>query len=298
MEETTRQLAGKLSKMISDGACSDKSRILYVDDGSKDKTWQLIERIYGENELVCGLKLAHNRGHQNALYAGLMTAREYADCLVSMDADLQDDIDVLDKFMDKYKNEGCDIVYGVRSSRDSDTFFKKTTAQGFYKMMKMLGVETVYNHADYRLMSKRAVDALARYDEVNLFLRGIVPDIGFKSDCVYYERHKRFAGESKYSVKKMLGFAFEGVTSFSVKPLTMITGLGVIISVLSVLGLIAALIMKICDYPAVLTLILSSMWLVCGVLMVCMGIVGEYIGKIYSEVKHRPKFISESFLKK
>lgn len=296
--ETTRRLTAKLDNMILSGICSEQSRILYVDDGSKDNTWQLISELFANNKLVCGLKLAHNRGHQNALYAGLMTARNFVDCIVSMDADLQDDIDVLDKFMDKYTNEHCDIVYGIRSSRESDTFFKKTTAQGFYKVMKMLGVETVYNHADYRLMSKRAVDALAQYDEVNLFLRGIVPDIGFKSDCVYYERHERFAGESKYPLKKMLSFAMQGVTSFSVKPLSMITGVGAIISVLSVFGLIAALIMKICGASAGFTVLLSSIWLACGILMVSLGVVGEYIGKIYSEVKHRPKFIPESFLKK
>ncbi len=297
--ETTRRLTEKLSGMILDGTCSDKSRILYVDDGSKDKTWELISQLHRENELICGLKLAHNRGHQNALYAGLMTARNFADCIVSMDADLQDDIDVLDKFMDKFTNEGCDIVYGVRSSRETDTFFKKTTAQGFYKVMKFLGVETVYNHADYRLMSKRAVDALAQYDEVNLFLRGIVPDIGFKSDSVYYERHERFAGESKYPLTKMISFAVQGVTSFSVKPLTMITAFGIIISVLSVLGLFASLITAFFNGGAAVTvLLLASLWLVCGILMICMGIVGEYIGKIYSEVKHRPKFIPESFLKR
>lgn len=296
--ETTKRLTAKLSDMILSGVCSKESRILYVDDGSKDKTWQIIDKLFHENELICGLKLAHNRGHQNALYAGLMTARNFADCIVSMDADLQDDIDVLDKFMDKYTNEQCDIVYGVRSSRETDTFFKKTTAQGFYKIMKALGVETVYNHADYRLMSKRAVEALAQYDEVNLFLRGIVPDIGFKSDCVYYERHERFAGESKYPLRKMLAFAMQGVTSFSVKPLTMITGIGAFISVLSVLGLIAALIIKISGLSAGFTVLLSSLWLVCGILMVSMGVVGEYVGKIYSEVKHRPKYIQETLLKK
>ena len=296
--ETTRRLTAKLSDMIRGGICSPQSRILYVDDGSRDKTWDIITDIFRENQLVCGLKLAHNRGHQNALYAGLMTARNFADCIVSMDADLQDDIDVLDKFMDKFQNEGCDIVYGVRSSRETDTFFKKTTAQGFYKIMKALGVETVYNHADYRLMSKRAVDALAQYDEVNLFLRGIVPDIGFKTDCVYYERHERFAGESKYPLKKMISFAIQGITSFSVKPLALIFAIGAVISLLSVFGLIAALIMKLCGLSAGFTVLLSSIWLVCGILMLSMGVVGEYIGKIYSEVKHRPKFIPEKLLKK
>ncbi len=296
--ETTRRLLEKLDDMILAGICSEKSRILYVDDGSKDNTWELIGRFFAHNERICGLKLAHNKGHQNALYAGLMTARNFADCIVSMDADLQDDIDVLDRFMDKFTNENCDVVYGVRSNRETDTFFKKTTAEGFYKLMQKLGVETVYNHADYRLMSKRAVDALAQYDEVNLFLRGIVPDIGFKSDVVYYERSERFAGESKYPMKKMIGFAIQGITSFSVKPLTLITGLGGIISAVSLLALIITVIAKICGAAATTALILSTIWLVCGILMVSMGIVGEYVGKIYGEVKHRPKFIPESFLKK
>ena len=295
--ETTRRLLIKLEEMIISGKCSDKSRILYVDDGSKDKTWELITRIFSQNERVCGLKLAHNRGHQNALYAGLMTARNFADCVISMDADLQDDINVMDDFLDKF-NDGCDIVYGVRSNRDTDTKFKKFTAQGFYKVMKFLGVETVYNHADYRLMSKRALDALAQYDEVNLYLRGIVPDLGFKSDCVYYERGERYAGETKYPLKKMIGLATQGITSFSVKPLTMVSGLGLIISALSALALLISLIAGICGAYVTIAVILSTIWLACGIITTSLGIVGEYVGKIYSEAKRRPKFIPETFLKK
>ena len=295
--ETTRRLLIKLEEMIVSGKCSDKSRILYVDDGSKDKTWELITRIFSQNERVCGLKLAHNRGHQNALYAGLMTARNFADCVISMDADLQDDINVMDAFLEKFA-DGCDIVYGVRSNRDTDTKFKKFTAQSFYKVMKFLGVETVYNHADYRLMSKKALDALAQYDEVNLYLRGIVPDLGFRSDCVYYERGERYAGETKYPFKKMIGLAIQGVTSFSVKPLTMVTGLGLIISSLSALALLISIIAGICGAYVTIAVILSTIWLACGIITTSLGIVGEYVGKIYSEAKHRPKFIPETFLKK
>ena len=295
--ETTRRLLSKLEEMIISGKCSEKSRILYVDDGSKDKTWKLITRIFSQNERVCGLKLAHNRGHQNALYAGLMTARNFADCVISMDADLQDDINVMDDFLDKY-NDGCDIVYGVRSNRDTDTKFKKFTAQGFYKVMKFLGVETVYNHADYRLMSKKALDALAQYDEVNLYLRGIVPDLGFRSDCVYYERGERYAGETKYPLKKMIGLAIQGVTSFSVKPLTMVTGLGLIISALSAIALLISLIAGVFGAYVTIAVILSTIWLACGIITTSLGIVGEYVGKIYSEAKRRPKFIPETFLKK
>lgn len=296
--ETTRRLLIKLEEMIISGKCSEKSRILYVDDGSKDRTWDIITRIFSENERVCGLKLAHNKGHQNALYAGLMTARNFADCVISMDADLQDDIEVMDEFIDKFSNGGCDIVYGVRSNRDTDTKFKRATAQGFYKLMKFLGVETVYNHADYRLMSKKALDALAQYDEVNLYLRGIVPDIGFKSDCVYYERGERFAGETKYPFKKMIGLAIQGVTSFSVKPLTMVSGLGLLISALGALVLLISIIAGIFGVNVTVAVILSTIWLACGIIVTSLGIVGEYVGKIYSEAKRRPKFIPETFLKK
>ena len=298
LNETAIRLADKLARMYSDGLCSDKSRILFVDDGSKDGTWDIICDLHNNYDCFCGLKLAHNRGHQNALWAGLMASKEQADCIISIDADLQDDIEVLDEFMRKF-DAGCDIVYGVRGSRKKDTAFKRNTAQGFYKFMRLLGAEVIYNHADYRLMSKRAVEALSEYDEVNIFLRGIVPDLGFKSGTVTYERHERFAGESKYPVKKMIGFAVDGITSFSVKPLKIISNAGIIISLLSIIGLLYALISKIC-FPdttvAGWTAIVASIWLLGGIQLFCLGIIGEYIGKIFSEVKHRPKYITEEKL--
>ncbi len=298
LHETVRRLSDKLSRLVSSGRCSAESRILFVDDGSRDRTWELIEQYHQEYPAVCGLKLAHNRGHQNALLAGLMTARAWSDCTISMDADLQDDIEVLDQFMDEY-NAGADVVYGVRKSRDRDTFFKRTTAQGFYKFMKLLGVETVYNHADYRLMSRRVLDALSEYKEVNVFLRGIVPHIGFRSATVEYDRGDRFAGESKYPLKKMLAFALDGITSFSVKPLKLISNLGIVISILSVLGLLYALIAKLTGSAvAGWTAIVGSIWLLGGLQLFCLGIIGTYVGKIYSETKARPRFNVEELLKK
>lgn len=298
LPETAKRLEEKLRGMMASGRAAADSRILFVNDGSKDKTWELIERLHAQSELICGLKLSRNRGHQNALLAGLMAAKEHAACAISLDADLQDDIEVLDEFMDKYL-DGCDVVYGVRKKRETDTFFKRTTAQGFYKVMKAMGVDVVYNHADYRLMSRRALEGLADYKEVNLFLRGIVPLIGYRSDYVYYDRHERFAGESKYPLKKMLAFAMDGITSFSVKPLKLISNLGIIVSVLSVLGLLYALIAKLCGAAVQgWTAIVASIWLLGGLQMLCLGVVGTYIGKIYSEVKARPRYIVEEFLKK
>ena len=297
LPETVRRLTAKLNAMIESGRADRESRILFVDDGSRDKTWALILQYHGENPLVGGVKLAHNRGHQNALLAGLMTAREYADCAVSLDADLQDDIEVLDQFVDKFL-DGCDVVYGVRNKRETDSFFKRTTAQGFYKFMKVLGVDVVYNHADYRLMSRRALDALSEYRETNLFLRGIVPLIGYRSDCVYYDRHERFAGESKYPLKKMLSFALDGITSFSVRPLKIIANLGVLVSILSVLGLLYALISYFTgNAVAGWTAIVCSIWLLGGIQLLCLGVVGGYIGKIYSEVKARPRYRIEELKK-
>lgn len=296
LHETTARLTEKLKAMEKSGLADSKSRILYVDDGSKDKTWEVISKFNDENDLVEGVKLAHNRGHQNALLAGLMTAMEKCDCAISLDADLQDDTDVLDEFVKKY-TEGCDVVYGVRNKRETDTFFKKTTAEGFYKVMKLLGVDIVFNHADYRLMSKRALEALSEYGEVNLFLRGIVPLIGYRSDYVYYDRHERFAGESKYPLKKMISFAIDGISSFSVKPLKLISNFGVIISILSVIGLLYALISFAAGVAVPgWTAIIASIWLLGGLQMLCLGVVGGYIGKIYSEVKHRPRFRIETYL--
>ena len=297
LPETSKRLLEKYEFLIENKKISEDSKIVFVDDGSRDKTWQIISDLHEKNDIFSGVKLSRNHGHQGALLAGLMTVKDKCDAAISMDADLQDDINVMDDFLDKF-NDGCDIVYGVRSNRDTDTKFKKFTAQSFYKVMKFLGVETVYNHADYRLMSKRALDALAQYDEVNLYLRGIVPDLGFKSDCVYYERGERYAGETKYPLKKMIGLATQGITSFSVKPLTMVSGLGLIISALSALALLISLIAGICGAYVTIAVILSTIWLACGIITTSLGIVGEYVGKIYSEAKRRPKFIPETFLKK
>lgn len=298
LPETVHRLTDKLDSMTQGGIISGDSRMIFVDDGSKDKTWQLIEAFHKENPYVCGLKLSRNRGHQNALLAGLMHAKEPADCVISLDADLQDDVDAIDRFVEKY-TEGCDVVYGVRNKRETDTFFKRTTARGFYTFMKKMGVDVVYDHADYRLMSRRALEALAEYKEVNLFLRGLVPLIGFKSDYVYYDRAERFAGESKYPLKKMLHFAIDGITSFSVKPLTIISNLGICISVLSVIGLVYALISYFTHHAvAGWTAIVCSIWLLGGIQLLCIGVLGEYIGKIYAEVKGRPRFIVDQFLKK
>lgn len=297
IDETAKRLNLKLAKMCKDGLISKESKILFIDDGSRDKTWEKIENLKEVYINVQGIKLAHNRGHQNALLAGLLTAKDYCDCTISIDADLQDDIEVLDQFVTKYK-EGCEVVYGVRNSRKKDSFFKKTTAEGFYKFMELLGVEIVYNHADYRLLGKRALEALGEYKEVNLFLRGIVPLIGFKNDCVYYERHERFAGESKYPLKKMLDFAFEGVSSCSVKPLKLISRFGIIISLLSVFGLLYALISYITGNAVDgWTAIVASIWLLGGIQLLCLGVVGTYIGKIYSEVKERPRFKIDKYIK-
>lgn len=297
LPECAKVLAAKMQEMMKADLISPNSRIMFVDDGSKDKTWQLILEHHTQNSLITGVKLAHNRGHQNALLAGLMTARNYADCTISIDADLQDDIGVLDQFVEKFTN-GADVVYGVREKRDTDTFFKKFTAGLFYKFMRLLGAEILDNHADYRLLSKRALKALSKYREVNLFLRGIIPHIGFKSEIVYYKRAARFAGESKYPLKKMISFALDGITSFSVKPLKIISHFGIIVSILSVLGLVYALISHFVGLTVPgWTAIVGSIWLTFGLTMFSLGVIGTYIGKIYSEVKARPKFIIEEELK-
>ncbi len=296
LPETVKRLTEKLSSMKAQGLASEKSRMLLVDDGSKDKTWQIIESLHQANPLVEGVKLARNRGHQNALLCGLMTAMEKCDCAISLDADLQDDTDVLDQFVQKYL-EGCDVVYGVRNKRETDTWFKRTTAEGYYKVLNLLGVDVVFNHADYRLMSKRALEGLSEYKEVNLFLRGIVPLIGYRSDYVYYDRRERFAGESKYPLKKMIALALDGITSFSVKPLKLISNLGILISILSVFGLLYALISHFAGATvAGWTAIVCSIWLLGGLQMLCLGVVGTYVGKIYSEVKARPRYRIEEKL--
>lgn len=264
---------------------------MYVNDGSKDKTWEMIKEINKKEKLFTGISLSRNRGHQNALLGGLMTAKNYADIIISMDADLQDDIGAIDEMIEKYK-EGFDVVYGVRSSRKKDSFFKKITAEGFYVFMKILGVDCVYNHADYRLTSKRVLEEFSNYKEVNLFLRGMFPLVGFKSDIVHYERNERFAGKSKYPLTKMLNFAWDGITSFSVKPLRLICILGFIILFVSIGIMIYSLIRKITGQTvAGWTFLSISIWFIGGLQMISIGIIGEYIGKIYSETKQRPRYI-------
>lgn len=296
IRETAKQTAMKLQQLYEKGWISEKSRVLFVDDGSKDMTWPMIEALHAENPIYCGVKLSRNKGHQNALVAGLSVAVKSADMIVSMDADLQDDIHAIDEFVQKYY-EGCEVVYGVRSARKKDSFFKKTTAEGFYKLMLALGVDIVDNHADYRLMSRRAVQELLAFKEVNLFLRGIVPLVGFKSDKVYYERNERFAGESKYPLKKMLAFATDGITSFSIKPIRLITSLGFAIFVISLVMLAYSMIRHFTGHTNVgWSSLFVSIWAIGGLQILSIGIIGEYIGKIYMETKARPKYIIEKEL--
>ena len=296
LPETAKRLKEKLTALIAQGKISPRSRILFVNDGSKDRTWPIIEELHARDRIFSGVNLSRNRGHQNALLAGLMTAVQHADLMVSMDADLQDDIDAMDKMIDAY-HEGYDVVYGVRSSRKTDSFFKRFTAESFYKLMKAMGVDIVFNHADYRLMSRRAVEGLADFREVNLFLRGIVPQIGYAWTTVEYDRAKRFAGESKYPLKKMLSFAFDGITSFSVKPMRLILVLGAVIFVLSLLMLLWALV----EWVSGKTVsgwasLICSIWMIGGIQLLALGVIGEYIGKVYSETKARPRYIIERVL--
>ena len=296
IDETTKRLRIKVNDLIKKKIISKDSKVLYVNDGSKDKTWEKIMQINKEDKLFTGISLSRNKGHQNALVAGLFIARNYADVVISMDADLQDDINAIDEMLEKYHN-GCDIVYGVRSARKKDTFFKKVTAEGFYKFMKLMGVDIVYNHADYRLTSKRVLDEFSNFKEVNLFLRGIFPLIGFKTDVVYYERAERFAGTSKYPLKKMLNFAWDGITSFSVKPLRFICVLGFLILFISIIIMIYAFIRKVTGNNVEgWTFITISIWFLGGLQMLSLGIVGEYIGKVYNETKQRPRYIIEENL--
>jgi len=296
LPETSRRLKEKMSSLILEGLISEDSRVCFVNDGSKDKTWEMICELHEKDKLYSGVNLSRNRGHQNALLAGMMTVMENADMIISMDADLQDDINAMDEMVKKY-NAGCDVVYGVRSRRTTDTFFKRVTAESFYKLMDKLGAKTVFNHADYRLLSKRALMGLAGFSEVNLFLRGIIPMVGYKSDIVYYERGERFAGESKYPLSKMLAFAVEGVTSLSVKPIRYITGLGFFVFIMSILILIYSFIRH---YTGATiqgwTTLMVSIWAIGGLILLSLGIVGEYVGKIYLETKGRPRFIIEKFL--
>ena len=293
---TKRVLDKKMNDLIKDEYISKDSKVVLVNDGSKDKTWEIISKLHEENNMYVGINLSRNKGHQNALLAGLMYAKEHSDISISMDADLQDDINVIDEMLKKY-NEGSEVVYGVRSSRKKDTFFKKITAEGFYKFMNIMGVEVVFNHADCRLMSKKALEGLSAYHEVNLFLRGIVPQVGYKSDIAYYERNERIAGDSKYPLKKMLSFAVDGITSFSIKPLRMITSIGFLILILSFIILVYSIVMKIIgNTVSGWTFIVCSIWLIGGIQTLCLGVIGEYIGKIYNETKQRPRYIIESIL--
>lgn len=297
LRETTRQLLELYNKMLSDKLINNESRIVYVDDGSKDSTWSIINELSAKHTQIKGIKLAHNAGHQNAVLAGLMTVKDECDCAISIDADLQDDINVIPEFIRKFKNDGCDVVYGVRSKRDTDTFFKRNTALAFYKIMEMLGTKVVYNHADYRLMSRRALDALSEFSEVNLFLRGLVPLVGFKSAQVYYERNERFAGESKYPLKKMLSFAFDGITSFSVTPIRMITAVGAIVSFLAIAAAIYVFASKFMGNASTgWASLMVSIWFIGGVQLMSVGLIGEYIGKIYKETKRRPRYIIEEYI--
>lgn len=299
LPETSKRLDAKMTSLMEQGKISEKSRVMFVNDGSSDNTWPIIQALHEKKpEMFSGVNLSRNRGHQNALLAGLLTAVNYADMIISMDADLQDDINAVDAMVDAY-HEGYEVVYGVRSKRDTDTFFKRFTAEGFYKVMKALGVDIVFNHADYRLMSRRAVEGLSQFSEVNLFLRGIVPQIGYKWTTVTYERAERFAGESKYPLKKMLAFAADGITSFSVKPIRLVFTTGVVVFIVSIIMLLYALIAKIAGHTSVgWTSLMGSIWLLGGIQLLGLGIVGEYIGKIYNETKHRPRFIIESVLNK
>lgn len=297
LAQTAAAVINNLRQMVAQGLIHKNSKLVFVDDGSTDQTWQMIQTFHQQNDCVQGISLSKNSGHQNALLAGLLTVREFADMVISLDADLQDDIEVIPQFVKEYYN-GFDVVYGVRSTRKTDGRFKRLSARSFYKLMHHMGVEIVYDHADYRLMSKRAIDSLAEFKEVNLFLRGIVPLIGFKTTTVSYERHSRAAGESKYPLKKMLSFAFDGITSFSIRPIRMITALGLLIFLCSIIMLIYFLVIYLSgNTVSGWTSTIISVWAIGGLELLSIGVVGEYIGKIYLETKHRPRFIVDQYLK-
>ena len=296
LPETSRRLKEKMEALVAAGTISGGSRILFVNDGSRDRTWEIISALHAADPVFSGVDLTRNRGHQNALLAGLMTTKDRCDMAISMDADLQDDVDAVDKMIEEY-HAGCDIVYGVRSSRKKDTFFKRFTAEGFYRVMNLLGAETVFNHADYRLMSRRALEGLSQCKEANLFLRGMVPMIGYRSGTVEYERGERFAGESKYPLKKMLAFAMEGITSLSVKPLRMITGLGALIFLIAAVMLAYSVYRwAVGDTVLGWASLMCSVWAIGGLILLSLGVIGEYIGKIYLETKGRPRFLIREVL--
>ena len=296
LPETSKRILEIMKRMKSKGLVNDKSRICFVDDGSCDRTWEIIDLLTKEHNEISGIKLARNAGHQNALLGGLMTVKDDCDCTISIDADLQDDIEVIPKMVEDFIN-GYDVVYGVRNKRETDTFFKRTTAVGFYKLMNLMGVKIIFNHADYRLMSRRALNALAEFPERNLFLRGMAPLVGFKSTCEYYDRAERFAGESKYPLKTMISFAFDGITSFSVSPIRMISFLGGAVCVISVIMAAYTLFEKFFrNTGAGWASIMMSIWFIGGVNLLSVGLIGEYIGKIYKEVKRRPRYIIEAYI--
>ncbi len=288
---TCEMFLEKLTSLIGKGKISDDSRILFVNDGSKDKTWDIICGLAERDVHFKGISQSRNRGHQNAVLAGLMDSIDKCDMTISIDCDGQDDINAMDDMVDAYL-DGCDVVYGVRSKRDTDTFFKRVTAEGFYKFMSAMGVETVYNHADYRLLSNRVMKELSKYQEVNLFLRGLIPLVGFKSTSVYYERNVRIAGTTHYPLKKMLNLAIDGITSLSVKPLRLIASIGVIVAIISFIGVIWSVVMSLIGHTVAGWASMTS--IICfigGIQLVCLGVIGEYVGKIYMEVKHRPRYI-------
>ncbi|MDE5853645.1 MAG: glycosyltransferase family 2 protein, partial [Ruminococcus sp.] len=297
LHETAKRLKEKYTFLISRGLIDQQSRIVFVNDGSRDKTWQIIRELHEtEPNFFSGINLARNSGHQNAVLAGLITVKDICDMAITMDADLQDDINAIDDMIERY-HEGNQVVYGVRSARKTDTFFKRFTAEGFYKFMKVMGADVVYNHADFRLMSRRVLQELAEYKEVNLFLRGLVPLIGFQSCEVYYERAERFAGESKYPLKKMLSFAINGITSFSTKPLKLITAMGFIMSVISIIAMIWTVVVKFAGMSELgWSSTVCSIWFIGGLQLLALGIIGEYIGKIYAEVKQRPRYTISEFI--
>ena len=297
LPETSKRLAEKMASLVNTGKISPESKICFVDDGSKDRTWEMIEELHNAYAGFAGVKLSRNRGHQNALLGGMMTVKDDCDALISLDADLQDDPGAIDKMIDEWL-DGADIVYGVRSARKTDTFFKRFTAEAFYKIMDLMGAQIVFNHADYRLMSRRAVEALSEYKEVNLFLRGMIPTLGYKTAVVTYERNERFAGESKYPLKKMLALAWNGITSFSTRPLELIVTAGVLLMI------VAAVLLLVCAgraiwgiSPTSVEVFTYSLWLLGGIQLFALGVVGEYIGKTYAEVKGRPRYIIETYLK-
>ncbi len=293
LPETIRVMTEKYQSLIEKKKISAESKVLFVDDGSFDDTWEIICKAHKRNEMFCGIKLSRNRGHQNALLAGLMEAKEFCDAAISVDADLQDDIDAIDKMIERF-GEGCDIVYGIRNKRSTDRFMKRFTAEGYYRLMELFGTHIIFNHADYRLMSKKALEALSEFEETNLFLRGMVPMLGFKTANVYYERRERFAGESKYSIGKMIDLAWNGITSFSVKPVDMILFAGVLIAGFSVLAMFILLILSIFGVlKGTAGWIIASVFLCTGINLTALGVVGQYVCRAYLEAKHRPKYIIE-----